>query len=277
MLSQAMTKREGREFVVKKGEMMTSSHCSGNKIVRAIGFAVMASSCMMVVHLLASNYYGPAHRISLVSEHGQDDRKLLFDDGFPGLQFDSDQVQDVLEIGGKDASKDADLPSVVHGLWHLARPDIFSPEETQSSVVSSFAGATYNAFHRTATVVATTPRVWGWRGDQIGLDAATLTEMFAKFSPSYVLVFSEDFKSCQIQIQASLLFIPIRVPVFFFDFHMTLQDSGDTWLVERNVLWQEWDPYPMRRIVDSDGNKIQPAYDMYVAEATPTLWTIDYN
>ena len=279
MLSQGMTNREKRDFVVKKVEMTTSSHYSGNKVVRVIGVAFMVSSCMMAVHL-ASNYYQPAaHRTLLVSEllpGGQDDRNLLFDDGFPGLQFDSDQVEDILEIGGK-APKDSDLPSVVHGLWHLDRPGDFGPEDILPSAVASFAGATYNARHRSATLVATTPRVWGWRGDEIGLDAAKQTEMFAKFSPAYVLVFSEDFKSCQIQAQASLLFIPIRVPVFLFDFHMTLQDSGNTWFVERTVLWEEWDPYFMRRIIDSDGKKIQPAYDNYVAAATPTLWTIDNN
>ena len=279
-------KTRDREFLVENAPVaaeseMTLSH-SRSRVFRIIGFAIMVSSCTIAVHLVSNynyNYHPTTPRTllandELVSPGGQDDRDLLFPKDFPGLEFDSDQVQNVLEIGGQDPDRDAGLPSVINGLWFVGRdPDItpFVP-----TVISSFAGASWNAKKRTATLIATRPRVWAWRGDDVGLEAAMDTYMFVRFSPAYVLVFSEDFKFVQVQPQFTILFKPIRVPVFLIDFHMTLQDD-DTWFFERKFFWVSIDPYFYRRIVDANGNRIQPAYDNFLADSTPTLWTIDYT
>ena len=186
------------------------------------------------------------------------------------ITFPKDQVEMIMPIGGQDQALDADLPELITGLCWFA--DLLG--STLTSAVGSFAGATWNAKKRTIPLETSVPRVWAWRGDADGQSDAKLFASLSALNQAYFFSFDETMTTIQIQPQVTIFWkFTIRVPVFLFDFFATRVDDN-TWFLERTVLWSEWDPYFMRRIVDKSGVRL-PIYSEFLRNATDTLVAID--
>ena len=170
--------------------------------------------------------------------------------GLKLVAYDSDGIEKYL----KPADGSNNLPPQLQGIWWL------DGNPQPGSVLLTMRNATYDATEKVFRWRFTDPGNYSFVAGPDGLKdfSAGLTG-----GSGYKLSISEDGKQIRILARVAILGQGIILPRGISDFTATLVEDGH-WVRQSKVFGITQADYDMRRIVDSKGNRIEPAYSNYL-------------